>query len=131
MKRGREHFTLGLILTLLTGCAGFGVTPPENPEWKLVGVIIESIEPGSAAERAGLQPGDRIRSIGNRTITSEREFWALLEDGYNTGLGVAVLVYRPGVCEGKARWECRELWFVAMTDSTSPRFGIATKPTER
>jgi regulator of sigma E protease len=36
--------------------------------------VIESVEPGSAAARAGLRPGDRVRAAGGRPVRTWEEF---------------------------------------------------------
>ena len=41
-------------------------TPP-------TGFVIDSVTPGSRAERAGIQPGDRLLEVDGRRVRSERE----------------------------------------------------------
>ncbi|MFN2475303.1 MAG: PDZ domain-containing protein [Chthoniobacterales bacterium] len=56
--------------------AGFGFFPTRDPQLrklagqtgKPAGVYVTSIEPNSAASKAGLQPGDIVTSVGNNEI---------------------------------------------------------------
>jgi S1-C subfamily serine protease len=52
------------------------------------GVIVESVESGSAAREAGLQRGDIILEVGNRTIESMSDYREATGD---VGAGDAVL----------------------------------------
>ncbi|MBI4515903.1 MAG: DegQ family serine endoprotease [Deltaproteobacteria bacterium] len=45
---------------------------------QLRGVVITGVESGSAADEAGLQPGDLIREAGRREVRSVREYQAAL-----------------------------------------------------
>jgi S1-C subfamily serine protease len=49
------------------------VTPDDVQEYKLrinTGAIVESVEPGSPADNAGIQPGDVIHQIGKTRVTT-------------------------------------------------------------
>lgn len=55
-------------------------------------VMVTGVESGSAAERAGLLPGDLIVAVGNRTIvTAEHLLRALVLDGDATDLRLTVI----------------------------------------
>jgi phosphatidylglycerol:prolipoprotein diacylglycerol transferase len=56
--------------------AGFttGAEMPEGPE-------VGAVEPGSAADRAGLKPGDVILKVDGRDVDSETGLWAALSPG--------------------------------------------------
>lgn len=60
------------------------------------GVLVESVEKGSAAEKAGVKAGDVIIKIGNERIHELRDVWEALED-YDEGEKVEVEVIRKGV----------------------------------
>lgn len=56
--------------------AFLGITPGEEEDGKQPGVLVGSVEAGSAAERMGLQPGDRITAINGEAVG---DFEALAE----------------------------------------------------
>jgi serine protease Do len=58
------------------------------------GVVVESVEPGSAADEAGLQPGDVIKEVNRRTVTNVLEFRSAL-DGRGEG-GISLFLIRRG-----------------------------------
>ena len=42
--------------------------------------VIVQVQPGSAAERAGLKPGEQIRAVNNAPVDNAKEAcWALLQ----------------------------------------------------
>jgi len=53
-------------------------------------VIVTAIGPETSAEKAGLQPGDHIRSVNGKTFTSEKEFQDLLLSGTDNDLDLAL-----------------------------------------
>ncbi|HYB98051.1 MAG TPA: DegQ family serine endoprotease [Candidatus Limnocylindrales bacterium] len=57
------------------------------------GVVVTSVKKGSPAEEAGLQPGDLIQMVGNRSVESAEQFATLLADVDKTQ-SVLVLVRR-------------------------------------
>ena len=59
------------------------------------GVFVYSVEPGSAAEKAGLQMGDVIRKVDDNVITSLEDLTAVKKQ-YSAGDTVALTVYRGG-----------------------------------
>lgn len=59
------------------------------------GVVVTSVEPGSAASEAGLRRGDVIQSVNRRPVTSVTEFNAAL----GRGESVLLLVNRRGATQ--------------------------------
>ena len=60
-----------------------------------LGVYITDVENGSAAEKAGLRPGDRIISIDNQVVESFAGLSAAL-DNHAVGDTVEIMVSRNG-----------------------------------
>lgn len=69
-------------------CLGVVSEPGMND---IPGAIIRRVEPGSSADRAGLQPGDLIQSVGGRQVRDFQELVTLLRD-YNVGDKVTLRV---------------------------------------
>jgi serine protease Do len=59
------------------------------------GVLVEEVLPGSPAERAGLQPTDIVRQLGDRPIRSADDLHAFISD-YRPGQTVEARVLRNG-----------------------------------
>ena len=59
------------------------------------GVIVYSVEPGSAAEKAGLRQNDIITKVDNNTITSYEDLVAAKKK-YSAGDKAVLTVYRAG-----------------------------------
>ncbi|TFG63147.1 MAG: PDZ domain-containing protein, partial [Spirochaetales bacterium] len=59
------------------------------------GVVIASVDKGSASEIAGLRQGDVIEKIGDRNIGSTADFYSLM--GQKTGAEISFRVFRQGV----------------------------------
>jgi S1-C subfamily serine protease len=59
------------------------------------GAQVQSIQPGSPAETAGLQPRDLVTAINGKTISSTEQFIATI-DGYSPGDTVSLTVKRGG-----------------------------------
>lgn len=82
--------------------------PPAGNEtqgWHLLGLhlqegdngatIVEAVEPGSPAQAAGLEPGDRLSEIGGQTVASMQECRKVLEKA-DFSRGVMILLERDG-----------------------------------
>lgn len=82
------NVTLGLTVTdIPSGARAF---------WKLPsGVMVRSIESGSAAYRAGLRPSDVILQLNNTAVQTSADFSAALS-AYEAGQTVRVYIYRGG-----------------------------------
>ncbi|HKY33062.1 MAG TPA: Do family serine endopeptidase [Candidatus Polarisedimenticolia bacterium] len=52
------------------------------------GVVVQDVEPGSAADEAGLQPGDVIKEVNRRSVASVAEFREALARGRRTGVSL-------------------------------------------
>jgi serine protease Do len=61
----------------------------------LNGVVITEVRPGSPAAEAGLEPGDIVRRVGGRPITSANDFYKALEEA-GKGKDLALLIEREG-----------------------------------
>ncbi len=74
--------------------AQFGELQPGTPGFDEVeGVAVFRVEPGSAAEEAGLREGDVVVAVNNRTVSSLDAFFDEIEDA--TGV-IALTVWRDG-----------------------------------
>lgn len=62
---------------------------------KLQGVLVTDVEPDSEAERAGLMPGDVIREINRKPVTSLKDYERAASD-LKKGQNVLVLINRRG-----------------------------------
>jgi serine protease Do len=62
---------------------------------KIQGVVVTTVDPESDAERAGLMPGDVIREINRKPVTSMKDFDRAASD-LKKGQTVLVLVNRRG-----------------------------------
>lgn len=62
---------------------------------KLQGVVVTAVDPDSEAERAGLMPGDVIREINRKPVTSMKEFDRAASN-LKKGQTVLVLINRRG-----------------------------------
>jgi len=75
-----------------------GLTPEARAKYNLperlnVGVVVESVKPGSKAHGAGIQPGDVIIEINRITIKTVDQFFKI----YRATKGnILLLVYRDG-----------------------------------
>jgi serine protease Do len=58
------------------------------------GVLVRSVEKGSAAEKAGMRAGDVLTAIGDRGIGSPRDMSSYLRTEHQSGKAVAVSVLR-------------------------------------
>lgn len=81
------------IRQFLSGRRFLGATIRErNP-----GLVVDAVNPGGPAERAGLQAGDRLISCNQRPLTSAtpRDFKQILADARETGK-LRMIVWRRG-----------------------------------
>lgn len=62
---------------------------------KIQGVVVTTVDPESDAERAGLMPGDVIREINRKPVTSMKEF-DRAASSLKKGQTVLVLINRRG-----------------------------------
>lgn len=62
---------------------------------KLQGVLVTDVEPDSEAERSGLMPGDVIREINRKPVTSLKDYERAASD-LKKGQNVLVLINRRG-----------------------------------
>jgi serine protease Do len=62
---------------------------------KLQGIVVTNVEPESEAERAGLMPGDVIREINRKPVTSMKDYDRVASD-LKKGQNVLVLINRQG-----------------------------------
>jgi len=60
------------------------------------GVVITNIEPGSAAEDAGLAPGDMITEIAQKEVTNLDSFYKLVEENAVPGKSLLIGYIRGG-----------------------------------
>ena len=60
-----------------------------------LGVYVYKVHSGSLAEQAGLKRADYIESIDGTVITSENQFWTLIESK-NVGDVLKLVIYREG-----------------------------------
>ncbi|QTF09578.1 sigma E protease regulator RseP [Brenneria izadpanahii] len=65
---------------------------PKGPQ---IEAVLTQVQPGSAAEKAGLQVGDRIVKVGGQVLTDWRAFVVAVRD--NPGQRIALDVERGGV----------------------------------
>ena len=85
--------------------------PPVQQQWFGSGAYVEGVDPGSAAERAGLRPGDRIIGINGRPINNHSDVdpFVAASGGHPLTLDVA---------RGETRLRLR----------AAPHFGLAPTP---
>ena len=96
------------VLTLAAAVAFFGYfavlvhcdlwrPEPEGFAYRFSGprMLVTSVAPGSAADRAGFQPGDEIRAWNGQEIDSRID-WAAVEANYEIGQPMAYDVVRAG-----------------------------------
>jgi regulator of sigma E protease len=74
------NLLLAVVAMLAMGLVGFPVNA----------VVIETVEQGSPAAEAGLQPGDMIRSINGHTVSDTTQFSALVRANRNREIQLAV-----------------------------------------
>ncbi len=83
------------------GGGRLGITVEEPPEEMLTrfdlsgGVLIRSVEPDSAADDAGLMPGDVITAVGSTPVRSVEAFRDIIT-GLDAGASVPLRLMRRG-----------------------------------
>ena len=77
-----------------------GITPNLRQQLDLPegarGAVITEVKPGSAAEQAGLQPGDVITSVGDHTVSGIAEASHLIREQLHNSQAVALRILRNG-----------------------------------
>ncbi len=86
VDRGR----LGIVIQTVTPDIAASVDLP-----RAVGAIVARVDPGSAAERAGLRPGDVITAVDGRPVESSSDLRARI-GLIRVGARVTLTVYRDG-----------------------------------
>jgi serine protease Do len=74
--------------------AFFGISVKDEPSEAQGGVVVDAVTPGTLADKAGLKPGMRVVSIGNRRIFSKRDFDVLLPQVGGRGGPIPLGVFR-------------------------------------
>ncbi len=85
----------GVVLNLVTAVLVFTVVLTTYGYYEQTGVI-ETVNAGSAAQKAGLEPGDRVTSIDSKSVSTWQEMVVALQS-YEPGDTVAVGYERDGV----------------------------------
>ncbi len=77
-----------------------GITPNLRQQLDLPegarGAVITEVKPGSAADQAGLQPGDVITGVGDHTVGSTAEASHAIREQLHTNQAVALRILRNG-----------------------------------
>jgi serine protease Do len=61
------------------------------------GVVVVGVQPGSPAERSGLQPGDVIQQVNHKTVSSPRQIQEEVKAAHQMGRkSVAIDINRDG-----------------------------------
>ncbi len=76
------------------------------------GAVVAEVKPGSAAEQAGLQPGDVVLGVGAKSVSSPDEAASAIRAAAHGGRGLALRVLRNGHAA-----------FVAVKPANSPDAG--------
>ncbi len=67
-----------------------------NLSSKVHGAVIATVQPGSAAEQAGLQPGDVVVGIGSKSVANPQEAADAIASATSNGGAAALRVMRNG-----------------------------------
>ncbi len=96
VRDGKEQTALASIAEMPSDpiLAFFGFSVKDAPPDQQGGVVVDTVTPGSQAEKAGLKPGMRVASIGPRRIFSKGEFDILLPQVGGRG-GPIPIGHRP------------------------------------
>ena len=90
---GEHHERLGLALAPLSPDMRGQLDVPDGTE----GAVIRSVQPGSPAEQAGLQPGDVIVGVGTRPVDGPAQAANAIRHEMNSGNhAVALRIIRNG-----------------------------------
>ena len=87
-----RSFSTGLVVQPVDRNIGryLGLSP-------LRGVFIKRVDPGSAGERAGVQPGDVLLEVNRRPVNNRRDFLdAVEEDLLRAGDAIMLVIWRDG-----------------------------------
>jgi serine protease Do len=88
----REGQGLGVSLSGITPNLRQQLDLPEGAR----GAVITEVKPGSAAEQAGLQPGDVITGVGDRPVTGTADASRAIREQMKANQAVALRVMRNG-----------------------------------
>jgi S1-C subfamily serine protease len=94
----RQLISKGRAVHAFLGVQPAEVTPQLAQQFGLkvaAGALVQAVVPGSAAAKAGLEPGDVIVELGQRRVESVEDLFAALR-GRHPGQRVAVKVVRDG-----------------------------------
>jgi serine protease DegQ len=94
----RQLISKGRAVHAFLGVQPAEVTPALAQQFGLTvaaGALVQAVVPGSAAAKAGLEPGDVIVALGQRHVESVEDLFAALR-GRHPGESVAVKVVRDG-----------------------------------
>jgi membrane-associated protease RseP (regulator of RpoE activity) len=99
--------TMASTLILLHGYSSVGHAQEAGNQQELgitgtMGFLVESVEPGSAAEQVGLMPGDVIMSVNKRRVQSTQDMRNSLRSSLNNSgapVEVVFLRYDPAISQ--------------------------------
>jgi serine protease Do len=86
------HPTVGLGLAPLSPDMRAQLNLPEH----LKGAVVAQVAPGSPADQAGLQQGDVILGVGDRSVSSAEQAAHAIRDAARRGHSLALRVFRDG-----------------------------------
>jgi serine protease Do len=87
-----HHGRIGLALAPLSPDVRQQLELPES----LRGAVVAGVQPGSAAEQAGLKQGDVVVGVGAKPVTSPSEAVSAIQTATRSGHGVALRIMRDG-----------------------------------
>ena len=87
-----ESQSLGVSLSAITPNLRQQLDLPEGTR----GAVITEVKPGSAAEQAGLQPGDLITGVGDRTVGGTADASRAIREQLKSSQAVALRILRNG-----------------------------------
>lgn len=89
---GEASEGIGLALSALTPDLRGELNVPQRTH----GVVVAEVQPGSAAEQAGLQPGDIVLGVGGKSVASPDEAAGAIRTAAQGGHGLALRILRDG-----------------------------------